>query len=247
MKKFITQAALAVAGLTVSLGLQAQNIGLAKNAPETYTVVKGDTLWDISGRFLQEPWRWPEIWDMNRDSINDPHWIYPGDTIYMDMSGARPRLRLGKPIGGSMAGANGRAGGGTGADNGPGRLSPRVRTQSLSESAIQTFNTAAIDAFLNRPLIVEEEGLKTNPRIVATQEGRVYLSRGDLAYVRGITDETVSEWHVYRPAKPLVDPDTRKPIAYEALYVGTAQLEKLGDPSTLRVSTLRKRSVSVTA
>ncbi|MGH1361284.1 MAG: LysM peptidoglycan-binding domain-containing protein [Burkholderiaceae bacterium] len=241
MKKCITQLAATALGLALSQPLLAQNLELSKNAPDSYTVVKGDTLWDISGRFLSRPWRWPEIWQLNREAIKDPHWIYPGDVVYLDLSGPQPRLRLGKSLGGSRDGyngnqaANGINGAGRNGVPGSSRLQPMVRSMPLDESAIPTINMAAIDAFLNRPLIVDEKGLATNPRIVATQEGRVYLSRGDKAYVRGITDEKVEEYHIYRQSRPLLDPDTRRPIAYEALYVGSAKLDKMGDPATLRI------------
>jgi hypothetical protein len=103
---------------------------------------------------------------------------------------------------------------------------------------VPTIDSTAIEPFLNRPLIVGEKELAANPRIVATQDGRVYLGRGDLAYARGIADDTVREWHIYRQAKPLLDPDTRKPIAWEALFVGSARLEKAGDPATLRITSM---------
>ncbi len=238
MKKCITQLAATALGLALCQPLFAQNLELAKNAPDSYTVVKGDTLWDISGRFLSRPWRWPEIWQLNRDSIKDPHWIYPGDVVYLDLSGPQPRLRLGKSLGGSRDGYNdGDQANGAGRNGiaGSTRLQPMVRSKPLDNDAIPTVDMAAIEAFLNRPLIVDETGLRENPRIVATQEGRVYLSRGDKAYVRGIKDEKVDEYHIYRQARPLLDPDTRRPIAYEALYVGSAKLDKMGDPSTLRI------------
>ena len=88
-----------------------------------------------------------------------------------------------------------------------------------------TVSSAAIEAFINRPLIVDEKGLADSPRIVATQEGRVYLGSGDRAYVRGIKEEGVSSYHVYRPARVLLDPATREPLAYEALFLSTAHGE----------------------
>lgn len=204
---------------------------IADGAPDKHVVVKGDTLWDISGKFLKSPWRWPEVWQLNRDQIRDPHWIYPGDIVYLDRSGNTPRLRLGKSVGGSTAGA-----GEPYAQAGTGRMEPAVRARALDKDAIPTISTAAIEAFINRPLIVDEKGLVESPRIVASQEGRVYLGRGDKAYVRGIKDDTMGEWHVYRPAKPLLDPDTREPLAYEALYLGTAQIVRKGDPTTIVIT-----------
>lgn len=213
------------------MAVGAQPLELAPNAPDRYTVVKGDTLWDISGRFLSKPWRWPEIWELNREQIRNPHLIYPGDIVVLDRSGAGPRLRLSRLVGS----------GGSGAD--PSglpveRRHPQTRVEMLERDPVPTIDSTAIEPFLNRPLIVGEKELAANPRIVATQDGRVYLGRGDLAYARGIADDTVREWHIYRQAKPLLDPDTRKPIAWEALFVGSARLEKTGDPATLRITSM---------
>jgi hypothetical protein len=199
---------------------------LAKDAPDRYIVVRGDTLWDISAKFLQKPWRWPEIWQLNREQIRDPHWIYPGNIVYLDMSNGQPRLRLGQAMGDASSAANA----------GTVKVQPTVRANSLQETAIPTISSSVIAAFINRPLIVTIEQLKTNPRILATQDGRVNVGPGDVAYVRGIKGEGVTDWHIYREAKPILDPDTRKPIAYEALFVGSARLERVGDPATLRIT-----------
>ena len=204
-------------------------IELAPGAPDKHIVVKGDTLWDISATFLKSPWRWPEVWQLNKEQIADPHWIYPGDIVYLDTTGATPRLRLGKSVGGGSMADTGRSG------DGVQRLEPVVRAEQLDKDAISTVSLAAIEAFINRPLIVDEKGLVESPRIIATQEGRVYLGRGDRAYVRGMKEDGVSDWHIYRPAKPLLDPDTRQPLAYEALYLGSAQVVRKGDPTTIRI------------
>lgn len=219
--------AVALSGASLQLARSAtDSADLQPDAPDSYTVVKGDTLWDISGRFLQKPWRWPEVWELNREQIKNPHLIYPGDVVYLDRNGNQVRLRLGR----TMADASGA---GTRGD----RLSPMVRAESLSgnRQAIPTISAAAIEPFINRPMIVEQNQLQANPRVLAGPDTRVYFSRDDLIYARGLDDERVNDWHIYRPARAIIDPDTRLPIAYEAQYLGQARLIKGGDPATLRV------------
>lgn len=218
-------AAWLVAGLALAQPRSAP-IELAPDAPDKHVVVRGDTLWDISAKFLQSPWRWPEVWQLNREQIANPHLIYPGDVVWLDRSGAQPRLRLGRPVGGND---------GAGGNLPVSRAEPMVRSAPLAKDAIPTINLSAIQIFLNRPLIVDEQGLQTHPRIVATQDGRVYLSRGDLAYVRGVNTDETKLWHVYRPARPLLDPATRQPLAWETTYVGAAEMVRNGDPATFRI------------
>ena len=208
---------------------------ISRDAPDKHVVVRGDTLWGISGKFLEKPWRWPEIWQLNREQIRNPHLIYPGDIVYLDNSGATPRLRLAKAVDGVPASAGAAAPEPAGNDRSE-RSQPRVRAQAIDATAIPMVRAADIEPFLNRPLIVDEKGLDDNPRIVGAQEGRVYLGRGDIAYVRGLKEaQGDTDWYVYRSAKPLLDPDTRKPIAYEAIFLGAAKLERRGDPATFRI------------
>ncbi|MFP5405887.1 MAG: LysM peptidoglycan-binding domain-containing protein, partial [Gammaproteobacteria bacterium] len=237
MNDFITRTLALVLALTASVAIAAQPLELAPHAPERYVVVKGDTLWDIAGRFLSKPWLWPDIWNLNREQIRNPHLIYPGDVVLLDRSGVRPRLRLARLIGsgGSSAPADG-----AGRDLPVEKLEPRVRAEPLARSAVPTISSAAIEAFLNRPLVVDEKGMAGDPRIVATQDGRVYLGRGDLAYALGIGDPGVRDWHIYRQARPIFDPDTRQPIAWEALFVGTARLERAGEPASLRITAVNE-------
>lgn len=203
-------------------------VQLSPNAPERYTVVRGDTLWGIAGRFLSAPWQWPDIWQLNRDQIANPHLIYPGDVVILDRSGDVPRLRLARDVG--AGGAN---------DTTSGlplvRLQPGARTQALAAQALPMLPAAAIEPFLNRPWVLDPAELAQHARIVGTQDGRIYLSRGDLAYARGLPADAPEQWHIYRPARALLDPATRQPLAWETLFVGTARLMRVGDPATLRI------------
>ena len=133
---------------------------LKEDAPERYIVVPGDTLWGISGRYLKDAWRWPELWRMNQEQLRNPHRIYPGDVIVLDRSGAEPQLRL---LRGDAAGAAGPAGvPGAGVPPGRGvvKLSPRVRAQPLAEKAIPSISPSAIEPFLSRPLVVGQNELE---------------------------------------------------------------------------------------
>jgi LysM repeat protein len=198
---------------------------LAPNAPDSHTVKRGDTLWAISKIFLKSPWRWPELWGMNMEDIKNPHRIYPGQVLYLDKSGGRARLGTRKPGEG---------------DTPTVRVSPRVRSESLNESAIPPVNMQAIEAFLAEPLIVDEATFSRAARIVATPENRVLLSQGDRAYARGqygdvgsLTEEALTlgagkplQYRVFRNAVPLKDPGTGEILAYEAQYVGKAELAR---------------------
>jgi nucleoid-associated protein YgaU len=202
-------------------------VEISPNAPDKHVVVKGDTLWGISGKFLQKPWRWPEVWQLNKEQIANPHLIYPGNVVYLDMTGGVPRLRLGQQVDGGATASNV-------------KLGPQARAASLDASPIPTINALAIEPFLNRPLVVSEKELADAPRVMATQEGRVYLGAGDLAYVRGLKETQTTEYHLYRNAKPILDPDTRLVLGYEATFVGTGRLERDGDPATIRLQSVKE-------
>ena len=199
---------------------------LAPDAPGEYTVVKGDTLWGIAGKFLKDPWKWPQIWQMNQDQIKNPHLIYPGDVIRLDRSGAYPSL--------SMGGAGQAA-----AASNVVRLEPKVRVEPLA-TAIPSIPASAIGPFLTHPLVVEEGGLSNAPSIIATEEGRVVLTPGDLAYVDRIGSNAPFSWQVFRSGVPLRDPDTGEVLGYEAKYVGDARVRRFGNPTTLEITKARE-------
>lgn len=193
------------------------------DAPDQHLVVKGDTLWDIAGTFLHNPWCWPRVWGMNRDEIRDPHWIYPGQTIWFDR--ARGRLGLQRP-GSALGGADGEA-----SHNAPPltRLSPQVRSEGLARDAVPAIPAGAIEPYLTQPLVVEADELRGAPRIAASQEGRVYLGEGDRVYVHGqIEGGTV--FQVFRPGTALRDPQTGKVLAHEAAFLGTVKLLRPAAP-----------------
>ncbi len=198
---------------------------LAENAPATYIVVKGDTLWDISGKFLKEPFRWPEIWNMNREEIKDPHWIYPGDVISLTFDAeGRPRLSL-----------NGAGGGGGGGASGVVRLSPSIRVDKLAQ-AIPSIPARVIGPFLTLPLVVEAGALAGAPKIVSADDDHVVIGAGDRAYAVGLQPEQGTRWQVYRPGKALVDPATRELLGYEVTYLGDARVSRFADASSIDIA-----------
>src|SRR5262245_302807 len=214
---------------------------LKPDAPDRYVIVPGDTLWGISTRYTDSPWRWPELWGMNREQIQNPHLIYPGMVLLLDR--ARGTLSIGdaQPATGQggQGGQGGRGRGGPGTDSGPippggtGRMAPRVRAESLAQDQIPSIPPSAIESFLSRPLVIEPEGLDKAPTIVATEKDRVVISAGNVAYVRGIKQPAEESWFVFRRGDPLIDPDSERTLAYEAIYLGTAQLTRPGDPATI--------------
>jgi hypothetical protein len=190
---------------------------LAPNAPDSYTVKSRDTLWGISGIFLKSPWRWPELWGMNMQEVRNPHRIYPGQQLYLDKKDGRATLRMGQRTDGAPTETI--------------KVSPRTRVQSLADSSLPTLQANLIEPFLAEAVIVDELALLQAPRIVATQEERVLLTRGDRAYVRSsngvpLTDDVGKplDFRVFRNATPLKDPVTKVVLGYEAQYVGKAAL-----------------------
>lgn len=200
---------------------------LAANAPDSYTVKSGDTLWAISGMFLKSAWRWPELWGMNLNEIRNPHRIYPGQQLVLERLNGRARLR--------MAGAAGQ-----GPPTETIRVSPRIRYESLDDGTLPTLKANLIEPFLAEPIIVDENSLLAAPRIVAAQEGRVLLTRGDRAYARGNIDMPLLDapgkqqaFRVFRNATPLKDPTSGEVLGYEAQYVGRALLVRSESTQTV--------------
>ncbi len=192
----------------------ADEIQLRDNSPDRYTVVKGDTLWGISGKFLKDPWRWPQVWKMNREQIKNPHRIYPGDVVVLDTSGGQPQLRLLRE---TIA------------------LEPGVRVEPLEKQAIPTIAPSMIAPFLSQPLVIEQGGLNEAPSIVAAQEGHLVLGQGIKVYVDKIEAGGTLNWQIFRSGKSLIDPDTQSLLGTEAVYLGEARVLRHGEPATIEI------------
>jgi hypothetical protein len=189
---------------------------LAADAPGTYVVVKGDTLWDISGKFLKEPWRWPEIWNMNREQIKNPHWIYPGDVIKLTFdANGNPSLSFATAGGDTV------------------RLQPRVRTDALAQ-AIPSIPSKVITPFLSLPLVIEEGAMANSPRIIAAEDDRVVIGAGNTAYAIGLEPSRGTKWQIYRPGKTLKN-SADEILGYEAIYIGEAKVLRFGESSTIEI------------
>jgi hypothetical protein len=230
MQKSITALlALTLAGAGL-LALAQGDLQVKETAPDRYVVQRGDTLWSIATKFLSDQWRWPEIWRMNQEQIRNPHNISPGDVLVLDRSVSPPQLRIGDAGGGRGAG---------GAEEGV-KLLPRIYTQSLASEAIPAISSKAIEPFLTQPLIIEEGGLDKAPRIIATEENRVNLGTGNVAYVSGFGETDAPAWHVYRAGRALVDPDSRRTLGFEAVFLGTARVTRSGEPATVQIVNSKK-------
>jgi len=196
-------------------------LSLVENPPSRYVVVKGDTLWDISARFLRDPWRWPDIWGLNRDEIKNPHWIYPGDVIILDFTGSTPRLRFESDDGWSLVRK---------------RLSPQMRKSALGRSPVPTISTELLETFVSKSRLVSEHELKTAPTIVSGLDGRFVLGPGDTAYVRDSTAPVGTRLYVVRPGRTFKDPDTNEILGYEAVFLGEAKVREAAKISTLKIT-----------
>lgn len=220
LKNLICALLLAFASSTTAL---ADTLALNPDAPERYTVVQGDTLWDISARFLRDPWLWPEIWQVN-PAIENPHLIYPGDTLSL-IYGAdgKPRVTVserGKPTV---------------------KLSPEARAERL-DTAIPAIPMDAVGPFLSRAGVISKEKYDSLPYVVAFQDERIIAAVGDKAYVRGELDRDAKRFMIVRIGEPYRNPGAKKGdiLGYEMLEVATASLEATGDPASFQLLSVNR-------
>lgn len=225
-----------VAGLTVTAGLTplalsaaegpnqtvgaGSNIPLSADAPDTYVVKTGDTLWDISKVFLKEPWYWPEIWYVNPQVAN-PHLIYPGDVLRLVYVDGQPRLTVAQ-----------RGEAGEGPRTGT-RLGPEVRRQPLNE-AITAIPYDIVASFMGRPTLLSKDQVKTAPYVVAMRDSHMIGAIGNEVYARGIGDAGVdTRYSIVHVEEELRDPDNNKLLGYSGMYVGSGPVATEGDPAKL--------------
>lgn len=212
---------IAALGLSTSFSLQARadTVRLQENAPDRHVVVKGDTLWDISEKFLKDPWLWPQVWQLNRDQIKNPHLIYPGDVVVLTMENGQPRLQL-EPGARNVV-----------------KLSPQIRGEPIviQEAGIPSIPLKAIKAMLAKGGVADPADLENAPRILGSSDARVMFAAGDTAYATKGDDLTV-DWRVVRLGQPLKNPaNPEEVLAYELIQVGKARTVKPGDPQLLRI------------
>jgi LysM repeat protein len=192
-------------------------VALAPNAPDSYVVKRGDTLWGIAKLFLRDPWYWPEIWQVN-PQVQNPHLIYPGDTLRLVYVDGRPRLLL-QP----------------GLERGNGaRVAPRVRSQPL-EAAVTTIPYETVAAFMSKPSVLEKEQIKAAPYVLSTRDSHVVMSEGNTVYARGFKSpaEVGTHYNLVRVGEPLRDPDDNRVLGYNGVFTGAGHVTRTGDPATL--------------
>lgn len=219
MRKLINLFCSCLLGLTLAGSALAESVPLNNSHPEQYTVVEGDTLWDIAAMFLREPWRWPEIWHVN-EQIANPHLIYPGDVLSLTYVDGKPRIGL---------------------QRGTLRLSPKVRATPL-DTAIPVIPIDAVKGFISRPYVFEPGQLESSPYIVAFADEHIMAGAGQRFYARQI-DEQQSRYDIVREGGPYLDSRSGEVLGQEAIYIGSAVLQRGGDPSTLLVSSSEQQVV----
>lgn len=207
--------------LGLSGPLLAEDIVLKDSHPGSYVIKKGDTLWDISSRFLRDPWRWPDIWYVN-PQIRNPHLIYPGDEVVLTFKDGKPRLELRR-----------------GKDNGLRviKLGPEVRKEQLKRP-IPTIPVSAIQQFLTRPQVMSEGQYEQLPYVVSTQDARLAAGTHEKIYIRGIVPGGETRYTIIRKGQDYHDSKRNggKYLGMEALYIGEAVVTQFGDPTSVEVT-----------
>lgn len=197
--------------------------------PETYIVQEGDTLWDISTVFLRDPWFWPEIWFKN-PQVEDPHLIYPGDTLAIIYIGGERRVQI------LNRGEDGSVVSQTSQGLRIVKVNPRVRSQPI-DATIASIPIDALRHLLERPIVIDLDTLRKSAYVLSSLDDHLINSISDKLYVRKLDMSNGNgRYQIYRPDRPLFDPITDELLGYQALYVGESKLLLRGDPASIRVT-----------
>lgn len=212
MKKLVLGIA---ASLLITAGAWAEDVQIRSDRPDSYRVTEGDTLWDISGKFLENPWMWPEIWQVN-PQIDNPHLIYPGDIVSLVYMDGKPRLNVER--------------GQQTVKLAPGteKLSPKIRYEPVA-AAIPAIPLDAINSFLTGSRIVMPNEYNNAPYVLAGEDGRLVTGAGDFLYARGQIDSNVPVYGIYRKGKSFRDPVTGEFLGYQALDIGSVKVAAIND------------------
>ena len=251
--------------LVLAAPANADTVALKSDHPDRYVVQKGDTLWDISKRFLKDPWRWASVWTIN-DQIKNPHLIYPGDVILLTYVDGKPQLSVMReeklapapapvpdaapaPVEVPQAEVEPVVTPTTAIEEPAGetptgmrviKLRPKAHAEPIS-SAIPTISPDAIVPFLTEPLVVGRTELERAGYVTIGLDDRVALGDGSQFYARGLKKSSTTEYYqIFRQGKALRHPDTGETLAYEALYLGDARMLESGDPAKLVVTRVKQ-------
>lgn len=209
----------------LSFTVMADEVKLAANHPDSYVVKKGDTLWAISGKFLEQPWLWPKIWHANPDIAN-PHLIYPGDTLRLVMINGEPRLTVDRGDAGNTVKMS---------PCPEGKLCPSVRVEPL-EAPIPAIPLDIISPFLTGSRIVEPGVLEAAPYVLMGTQKHVVTGAGDSINARGEFDPKVPVYGLYRKGKVYTDDETDEVLGVEAMDIGSVRITKTeGDIAEMNV------------
>ncbi|MEY4516747.1 MAG: hypothetical protein RL180_1093, partial [Pseudomonadota bacterium] len=192
------------------------------DAPNLYIVKRGDTLWDISKRFLNDAWRWPQVWAAN-PQVKNPHLIYPGDRLLLCK--IEGRTVVGRDEGDGCAGIALRMSGGSSSSN-DARLSPRIRVEAL-DVAVSAIPASAIQGWLTQSQVVAYDTLQQAPYVLAAKGRRVVTAAGDTIYIRGTGLQVGDSYGVYREGERYVDPETKESLGYEARMVARGTVTEI--------------------
>jgi hypothetical protein len=217
-----TICSLALAAVLLPAMAATDTVDLQADYPDRYIVQKGDTLWDIAGRFLNEPWLWPNVWEAN-PQIENPHLIYPGDEVVLRYRDGRPVVTVRRRV-----------------RKGTVRLSPGIRVSEL-DTSIPTIPIDVIQPFLKYPRVVTLDELENGPYVVSVGREAMIGKPGTQIFVRGISGGDATRYTVYRRGAEYVDPQQDGEIlGYEAIHIADAVVEARGDPATLFVTATKR-------